>query len=135
VSLPTQQLHEYSMMQHNNRPVRYLSHIPYAVLTEGGGEGPGTIAGGVSSLGGKVDRYCTTAGALTLAEYNARARAFVPAQMAEPYRFLCDASVRERRKSPQVDALYKLEQESSRLRGAGAGLTRADVEARRARPK
>ncbi len=34
--------------------------------------------------------------------------------MAEPYRFLCDTSVSGRRESPQVDALYKLEQESSR---------------------
>ena len=133
VSLPTQRLHEYAMMQHNNQPVRYLSHIPYAVLTEGGGEGPGSIAGGVSSLGDKLDRYATTAGILTLAEYNARAREFVPAQMAEPYRFLCDTSIRGRRGSPQVDALYRLEHESSRLlRGAGGGLTRAEIEARRA---
>lgn len=136
VSMPTQQLHEYAMMQHNNRPVRYLSHIPYAVLDEGGGEGLGPIAGGVSSLGGKVDRYRTTAGALSLADYNARAQAFVPKQMAEPFRFLCDTSVRLRRQSAQVDALYMLEQESSPLlRCAGAGLTRADIEARRAEPK
>jgi hypothetical protein len=124
------------MMQHNNRPVRYLSHVPYAVLTEGGGEGPGPIAGGVSSLGGTVDRYCTTAGTLTLADYNDRVRAFVPKQMADAYRFLCDSSVRVRRQSPQVDALYRLEQETSPLlRGAGARLSRADVEARRAGAK
>jgi hypothetical protein len=73
---------------------------------------------------------------LSLANYNARARAFVPKQMADEYRFLCDSSVRVRRESLQVDALYKIEQESSPLlHGSGAGLSRADVEARRAGAK
>ena len=132
VSLPSQQLHEYAMMRHNDRPVRYLSHVPYAVLTAGGGEGPGPIAEGVSQLGDKRDRYVTTAGALTLGEYNARAQAFRPAQMAEPYRFLWDTSVKYRPQASEVDALYRLEQEMSRLlRGRGTGLSRADIEALR----
>ena len=130
VSMPTQQLHEYAMMQHNDRPVRYLSHIPYAVLDEGGGESLASIAPGVSRLGDKQDRYVTSAGVLTLAEYNERARSFRPAQMAAPYRFLCDTSIKYRRGSPAVDALYRQEQESSRvLRGRGAGLSRAEIEA------
>jgi hypothetical protein len=132
VSLPSQQLHEYTMMQHSNRPVRYMSHIPYAVLTEGGGEGLGPIAAGVSSLGPKRDSYTTTAGVLTLAEYNQRARSFKPAQMSDTYRYLCDSSTRSKARSATVDALYKLEQQNSRvLRGCGAGLTRADIEALR----
>lgn len=132
VDLPSQQLHDYAMMQHNNQSRRYISHIPYAVLDERGGESAGPIAGGTSHLGDKVDRYVTTAGALTLAEYNGRAAEFRPAQMADPYRFLCDTSVKYRPNAAQVDALYKLEQETSRtLKGRGVGLTQADVEASR----
>jgi hypothetical protein len=87
VSLPSQRLHDYAMMQHNGKPVRYISHVPYAVLTEGGGEGLGESAIGVSHLADKADRYVTTRGPLTLAELNARAAAFTPRQMDESYRF------------------------------------------------
>lgn len=132
VSLPSQRLHDYAMMQHNNQPVRYISHIPYAVLDEGGGESLGPIAEGISHLSDKVDRYVTTAGALTLADYNRQARMFRPVQMADPYRYLCDTSIKYRPDSPAVDALYRLEQQRSRvLHDRGAGLSRAEVEALR----
>lgn len=132
VDMPTQQLHDYAMMQHNGRPARYLSHIPYAVLDSGGGASEAHVASGVSHLGDKADRYVTSAGALTLAEYNARAAALRPAQMQNPYRFLCDSSVRAAPASADVEALYALEQEQSRLlKGKGAGLTRDQIEALR----
>lgn len=129
VSLPSQRLHDYAMMQHNGKPVRYISHLPYAVLTEGGGEGLGELAPGVSHLGDKQNRYVTTRGPLTLAELNRRAAAFQPRQMDESYRFLCDTSIRHRVGAPEVDALYKLEQQSSQvLRDQGAGLSREQIE-------
>jgi hypothetical protein len=132
ISLPSQRLHDYAMMQHNDRPVRYLSQIPYAVLNEGGGDGVGPLAKGVTHHAEKRDAYRTTAGVLRLDDYNARAAAFRPAQMAEPYRFLCDTSIKYRPQAPEVDALYRLEQQRSRLlRDRGAGLSRADVEALR----
>lgn len=132
VDLPSQQLHDYAMMQHNDRPCRYISHIPYAVLNGSDRERLAPIGGGVSHFPEKQDRYVTSAGPLTLADYNARAAAFRPAQMANPYRFLCDSSVSNDRESADAHALYRMEQEQSRLlKGKGAGLTRADIEALR----
>lgn len=129
VDLPTQKLHDYAMMQHNDRPVRYVSHIPYAVLTDGPGPAIAPMEAGVTHLGDKQDRYVTSAGPLTLVEYNARAAAHRPAQMDDPYRFLCDTSIRQEPESERVNSLYRMEQERSRvLNGKGAGLTRADIE-------
>ena len=134
VDLPSQQLHEYAMMQHNNAPKRYLSHIPYTVVNEGGGDSLASIGPGDSHLGGKADRYTTTAGTLSLADYNARATAFRPRQMEEPYRYLCDTSIRYRRDEPAVAELYRMEQEGSRLEGGGADLRQADIEKHRGAP-
>jgi hypothetical protein len=133
VSLPSQQLHDYAMMQHNDRPVRYISHLPYAVLSEPEKQrGLGPIAGGITHHGEKQDCYTTSAGKLSLADYNGRAADFRPAQMAEPYRFLCDTSVKYRKGAAEVDALYRLEQQQSpMLRDKGAGLTRDDIVALR----
>ena len=129
VDLPSQQQHQYAMMQHNNAAKRYLSHVPYAVLTEDRGRSRGSVGAGTSYLGDKEDRYVTTAGALPLEEYNARAGAFRPKQMDDRYRFLCDTSIKYRQDSADVDELYRLEQESSRrLAGRGAGLSQAQVE-------
>jgi len=133
VSLPSQRLHDYAMMKHKDGPVRYLSHVPYAVLTEERAPARALpFPRGVSHLSAKVDRYATTQGHLSLADYNARAAAFRPRQMEERYRFLCDTSVKHGMAPDDVAALYRLEQEHSRtLRGKGPGLSRADVESLR----
>ncbi|WP_411339183.1 hypothetical protein V6U71_14850 [Sphingopyxis sp. J-6] len=132
VDLPSQRISDYAMMQHNNNPVRYISQIPYSTLGHEG-EAPklAPIGEGVTHLGAKADRYTTTAGVLPLAEYNARAAAFVPRQMAPDYRFLCDTTVKYRSDDPAVQAMYRDEQQGSRLAGKGAGLSRADIEALR----
>ena len=133
VSLPSQRLHDYAMMKHKDGPVRYLSHVPYAVLTEERAPARALpFPRGVSHLSAKVDRYATTQGHLSLADYDARAAAFRPRQMEERYRFLCDTSVKHGMAPDDVAALYRLEQEHSRtLRGKGPGLSRADVESLR----
>jgi hypothetical protein len=133
VSLPSQRLHDYSMMKHKDGPVRYTSHVPYAALSEERAQTPAAPSGpGVTHLSAKIDRYTTTQGRLTLADYNARASAFRSRQMDDRYRFLCDTSVKHGMAPGDVDALYRLEQEQSRiLRGKGPGLSRADVEALR----
>jgi len=130
VSLPSQQLSRYAMMQHNNNPVRYISQVPYCVLQRDG-EAPklSPIGPGVSHLDAKRDVYTTTAGRLSLADYNAQATALRPAQMAPEYRFICDTTAKFRPHDPAVQTLYRLEQEGSPLAGRGAGLTREDVEA------
>jgi hypothetical protein len=114
VDLPTQQLHPYAMMAHNNGAKRYLSHIPYDVLDRGGSESIASIGPGLSHLADKVDRYVTTAGPLTLAQYNERARSFRPRQMASPYRFLCDTSIKWRPADAEVQSLKALEREAER---------------------
>jgi len=129
VSLPSQQLHRYAMMQHNNNPVRYISQIPYSTLNRAG-DAPrlAPIGPGVTHFGPKQDVYTTTAGRLTLADYNARAAAFRPAQMSDEYRFICDTTAKYAPDDPVVQALYRLEQAGSPLAGKGAGLARGDVE-------
>jgi hypothetical protein len=137
VSLPSQRLHDYALMNHKDAPVRYLSHIPYAVLTDPDSAiAPESWPPGVSHLGAKADRYVTTKGPLTLADYNARAATFRPAQMADHYRFLCDTSVKHRIHPEHIDALYRLEQEhSATLKDRGSGLSRADTDALRDRKR
>lgn len=132
VSLPTQQLHHYAMMQHNNNPVRYISHVPYRAI-ERGDDAPrlAPIAPGISHHAPKQDAYTTSAGRMTLAEYNARAAEFRPAQMAAEYRFICDTTTKYAPTDARVQALYRLEQAGTPLTGRGAGLSRADVEASR----
>ncbi len=132
VDLPSQRLHDYAMMQHNNNPVRYLSQIPYSVLSRKD-QAPrlAPIGPGMTHHPDKQDRYMTTAGPLSLAEYNARAAAFRPAQMADPYRYICDTTAKYRSADPAVQELYRMEQAGTPIEGRGAGLSRSDVEAAR----
>lgn len=129
VDLPSQQLHPYAMMQHNNSAKRYLSHVPYTVVNGNGLLSRAKIGPGTSFLETKKDAYVTTAGVLPLAEYNAKVSAFRPKQMTGRNRFICDTSVRYQQGSAEVDELYRLEQEgSARLAGHGAGLSQEDVQ-------
>jgi hypothetical protein len=132
VDLPSQQLSPYSMMQHSNRPARYLSHIPMSAVDEPGAAAPDQPLAGSTHHPDKRDVYTTTEGRLTLAEYNARAQAFTPAAMAPDYRNLSDTWMRWHPDDPHVDALYRIEQRGSlRLQDRGAGLTRDEIEALR----
>ena len=118
------------MMQHNNAPKRYISQVPYSVATrEGAKPKLAPIGLGITHFPPKQDSYTTTAGRLSLAEFNARAAAFQPAQMAEEYRFICDTTVKFTPSHEAVQALYRLEQEGTPLAGKGAGLSRDDVDA------
>jgi hypothetical protein len=134
VSLPSQQLSPYAMMQHNNRPARYISHIPYGVLDRPGpAPALAPIGPGETCLGPKQDSYTTSAGRLTLAEYNARAAGFRPAQMADGLRFVCDNTIRADPASPAAQELYRLEQAGTPLEGRGVGLTREAIETNRSK--
>ncbi len=74
----------------------------------------------------------TTRGVLTLAEYNRLAQETRAAVCCDKYRFLCETWVKYHHDTPLADELYRLTQSDSRLlKGAGAGLRRADVEALR----
>lgn len=132
VDLPSQQLSGYGMMQHSNRPARYLSHIPPTVVGRPTAPPRDPPRAGSTRHPDKADLYTTTRGRLPLADYNAAARAFTPAAMAPEYRHLSDTWLRWHPDDPRTDALYRLEQgRSARIAGRGAGLTREEVEALR----
>lgn len=134
VDLPSQQLSEYAMMQHSNRPVRYISHIPYTLAgREDTGRSLGPIGDGVSHLPKKTGGYRTTEGMLELNEYNRRAAANRPAQMDDDLRFLCDTAAKYMSDDdPALQRLYADERRNSdALQGARVRLTRNEVEARR----
>ena len=130
VDLPSQHLSAYSMMQHSNAPSRYLSQ-----LSPNAASPPGLVSclgEGVTHHTDKRDRYTTTQGALSLAEYNKRAATFTPATSTAEYRGLSDSWIRWNADDPRVDQLYRLEQRLSRkLADRGAGLTREEVESAR----
>ena len=130
VSLPTQQIQEYAMMQHADAPKRMYTLLPYSVLA---GEDyvptVGDLHGGDSFLERKNDRYRTTQGVLSLNDYNEKAQAFVPTACTDDNRFLCDTWVKFNHSSETAHRLYKAEQAKSiSLKDRGASLTRADIQ-------
>lgn len=130
---PSQQLQEYSMMQHANKNARLYQLIPYSILSgEPYTASVGEIYPGISYLPPKKDVYTTTKGKMGFEEYNRLSREAMPHNADPKYRFLCDTWVKYNAETPLADELYKLEQaQSRRLKGKGAGLTRADIEALR----
>jgi hypothetical protein len=132
VDLPSQHLGGHAMMQHNNQPVRYISHLPFTVVDGAGQAMPREIAPGVSSQPDKEGGYTTTVGKLALADYNARAQAFRPAQMERRFALLNDTWIKWNAGDPLADELYRLEQAGSRMiKDRGAGLTADAIEALR----
>jgi hypothetical protein len=123
----------YAMMQHTDQPTKALSYFPYSMLGDGDyTRSVGPMRAGASNLPAKNDRYRTTQGVLSLAEYMRRARDFVPEACREPYRYLCADWVKYHYDTPLADALFKIEQQHSRLlKDRGAGLSRDEVEALR----
>lgn len=129
VTNPTQQVSDYVMMQHANRPTRFFTPIPYSVLAgEPYTAGVGEIHPGVTQLPEKQDRYTTSRGKLAIADYNRASREAVPTNAAPEYRFLCETWLKYHAGTPQADALYRREQHTSRrLQDQGSGLSRADI--------
>jgi hypothetical protein len=123
LDLPGSRRSPYSMMQYSDAPAKVFTPLPYSVLA--GDDyvprcGPPQL--GTSHLDPKVDRYRTTAGVLTLAEYNRRAREFTPTLCQDQYRHLCETWVKYNYRTPQADELYRLEQRHSRtVKDKGAG--------------
>lgn len=130
ITNPSQQLHGYSMMKHSNAPTRVYSHIPYSILADGNFTRTcGPLQPGITNLPPKIDRYTTSAGVLGIEEYNRRASTFVPQVCSEKYRHLCETWVKYNSHTQLANELYGLDQiHSRRLKGAGAGLSRDDVE-------
>jgi len=123
LDLPGHRRSPYTMMQYSDAPSNVYTPLPYSVL-QGDDYVPrcGPPQPGTSHLDPKVDRYRTTAGVLTLDEYNRRAREFTPAICRDKYRHLCETWVKYNYRTPLADELYRLEQRESRtLKDKGAG--------------
>lgn len=129
-TLPSHQASEYTMMQHSNLAQRLYSPIPYSILQGGDYTAScGPVYPGASHLDAKVDRYTTTRGVLTLAQYNQLARETRPPALGEKYLHLCETWGKYNAGTDLADELYKLAQGTSRLlKGKGASLKRADIE-------
>jgi hypothetical protein len=133
ISTPTQIMHGYTMMQHTDQPAKSLSYFPYSMLADDDWtRSVGPLRPGASNLPAKNDRYQTSRGVLSLAEYMAASRDFVPDVCQPRFRHLCGDWVKYHYDTPLADELFKLEQRNSRLlKDRGAGLTREDIEALR----
>jgi hypothetical protein len=123
ISLPSQQISPFAMMQHSGRAARVFTPLPYSVLAGEDFVGSaGGIMAGKSHLDTKIDRYRTTQGVLTLDEYNRRACEHVPVVCSDTYRFLCETWVKYHPDDPRREELYRLERTHSRtLRESGSG--------------
>jgi len=121
LSLPHQKRSSFTMMEHSDKATGMMTPLPYAVLAgEDYVASCGPIQRGTTRLDPKQDRYRTTRGTLTLAEYNRLAREHVPALCADKYRFLCETWVKFNAGTPLADELYRIEQRQSRtLRDRG----------------
>jgi hypothetical protein len=130
VSYPSQQVMEYTMAQHSDKPTRMYSSIPYSVLSgEDYTASSGPLYPGISNLPPKKDAYRTTRGVLPLSEYNRLSQEWVPPQIDDQYRFLCDTWVKYHAGTPRADELYRLAQDKSRvLNGRGSALKRAEID-------
>jgi hypothetical protein len=124
------QASDYTMMQHSNKPQRLYSPIPYSILQGDDYTATcGPVYPGKSHLPPKEDRYTTTRGVLTLAEYNKLSRDVRPPAVDPKYRHLCETWMKYHSGTPLADEFYKLEQRKSRvLKGKGSTLRRADIE-------
>jgi hypothetical protein len=125
ISLPGQQSSPFGMMQHADRPARIFSPLPCSLVIDGDYlPSVGELRAGTSHLEAKNDRYRTTRGVMTAAEYNAAAGAHEPAVCSTRFRYLCEAWVKYHRDTPLADELYRLGQgHSRRLKGNGANYT------------
>jgi hypothetical protein len=96
---------------------------------------PGGLADvkGTSTLPSKSGLYTFARGRLAQDEMNQAAREFSSPLLESRWRNIDDPTVKYRWQQPEVDALYRYVQESSRLlRGRGSALVRADIERVRA---
>jgi hypothetical protein len=131
VSLPSQRVNDYTMMQHNNAPLRMYTPIPYSILAgDDYTHSSGRVYPGSTCLPRKEDRYRTSRGVVPLAEYNRLVREFTPKACEKRNRFLDETWLKYNAHTDEARALYENEQAHSRkLKAKGARLSRADVDA------
>lgn len=121
LSLPSQAISPFSMMQYSDRNTRTFTPLPLSVLS---GEDyvatSGPIQPGGSTLDAKIDRYRTSRGVLGIDEYNQMASEHRPPLFDDRYRFLCETWVKYNADTPLAKELYCEEQRLSRSLGTDA---------------
>jgi hypothetical protein len=129
ISLPTQQVHPYTMGKFSNSPFHMEQGIPYSILAnDEWTPSVGPMTPGSTSLPPKTGLWQTTQGKLTLEELNSRARAFKPKFAQEPYVYLDDWWLKYNFDRPEAEELYRYTQKDSRnLAGRGAALQRSEL--------
>ena len=124
LTLPGPRVSPFTMMQHNGAATRMLTPLPLTIAAdEDYVPSSGPPQKGTTPLDPKVDRYRTSRGVLTLAEYNKLAQEHEPEACSERYRYLCETWVKYNAHTPLADELYKLEQRGSRTL-AGQGISK-----------
>jgi hypothetical protein len=129
LTLPSQQVHDYTLGMHSDAPAHMSMGIPYSVLADDdftATMGPANRKRW-SSLPKKTGLWTTTRGKMTLEELNAASRACRPPIEDPRLRYLDDLWVKWHAGDPRADELYRIAQEHSSLAGAGAGLRRDDL--------
>jgi hypothetical protein len=131
ITLSSQQNNPYNMNKWSNQSNDMWSAIPYSVLeNDQWTSSVGPIRSGSTSLPAKTAKWTTTQGKLTQAEANAAAKAFTSGPVSAGSKYYDDSWIKYNYASPEADALYKATQANSRLlKGKGAGLSRADIDA------
>jgi hypothetical protein len=87
---------------------------------------------GSNNLPPKTSTYSTTLGRLTEDEMNAAAKAFTSPLVDGPWRNFDAYTIKYHHADPEVDAMYRHTQETSRLlRDRGSSLVRKDIDAAR----
>lgn len=122
LSLPSQQLNDYTMAKHHDDPRRMFSHIPHAILADEPWTARcGPVGEGVTYLAPKKDAYTTTRGRMTLAEYNRLSREAAADPVFHADRMRCETWVKYHAGTEAADALYTRTQARSRtIAGAGS---------------
>lgn len=117
LTLPSQQVSPFTMMQHNDAARRMFTPVPLSILNgEDYVPSVGPPQPGTNNLDPKVDRYRTSRGTLSLSEYNRLAQEHRPEICSDRYRFLCETWVKYNAGTPMADELYRVEQRQSRTR-------------------
>lgn len=115
ISLPSQQASPFVMMQHTNRPARMFTPLPCSLVADDDYvASTGELQHGTTHIDAKVDRFRTSRGLLTLAEYNRAASMHESPVSSARFRYLCETWVKYHRHTPLADELYRLAQRHSR---------------------
>ena len=109
LGFPQQKANPYTMARYSNLNQHMISGLPYSVLNDDDyAPTVGSELSGRSSLDAKTGLWTTSAGRITIDEYNERARGFTPTVHQEKFRYLDEEWVKWNHDSELAAELYRL---------------------------